>query len=91
MTAREARQATDLLTMALLNAASRGEKIPCGDWSVNHLFLSEDPADRQIAMRLCHSCPVFDPCGEAADANQEVFDVRAGGDYTRRPGRKKQR
>jgi hypothetical protein len=84
-----AAKATHNLTMELLNAAERGDKIPCGDQSVAYLFLDEDKQNRRAAMRLCHSCPVFDPCGEAADANQEVFGVRAGRDYTRTPGRKK--
>jgi hypothetical protein len=89
MNARDARQATDRLTIALLNAASRGDKIPCGDYSIAHLFLSESEQERKLAALACHTCPVFNPCGEAADANQEVFGVRAGRDYTRRPGRKK--
>jgi hypothetical protein len=91
MNARDARQANDRLTMALLNAASRGDKIPCGDYSIAYLFLSESEQERKLACLACHTCPVFNPCGEAADANQEVFGVRAGRDYTRRPGRKKQR
>jgi Transcription factor WhiB len=89
MTARDARQANDKLTIALLNAASRGDKIPCGEYSIAYLFLSESEQERKLAAVACHSCPVFNPCGEAADANQEVFGVRAGRDYTRRPGRKK--
>jgi hypothetical protein len=82
-------QASDALTRALINAAARGDKIPCGDYSIAYLFLSESEQERKVACRACHSCPVFNPCREAADANQEVFGVRAGRDYTRRPGKKK--
>jgi hypothetical protein len=91
LTPQSGRRANDKLTMALLNAASRGDKIPCSDYSIAYLFLSESEQERKLAALACHSCPVFDPCGEAADANQEVFGVRAARDYTRRPGRKKQR
>jgi Transcription factor WhiB len=79
--------ATHTLTMELLAAAARGDKIPCGDWSVSHLFLSEDKADRQIAIRLCHSCPVFNPCREVG--RHQTFGVFGGVDVTRTPGRKK--
>ena len=84
-----AAQASDRLTTALVDAASRGDKIPCGDYSVAYLFLSEDQADRQIAMRLCRPCVVKTECLEAAIANNEVFTVRGGHDFTRTPGRPK--
>jgi Transcription factor WhiB len=84
-----AAEATHALTMGLLNAAARGDKIPCGDYSVAYLFLSEHKADRQIAMRLCRPCVVKTECLEAAIANNEVFTVRGGRDFSRTPGRKK--
>jgi hypothetical protein len=84
---RRGRIAQDQFTRALLDAAARGERIPCGDDSISYLFLSGDPAERQLGMRACHGCVVFDPCGEAALANREVFSVRAGRDFTKSPGR----
>jgi hypothetical protein len=88
MTARDARRANDRLTMALLNAASRGDKIPCGDYSIAYLFLSESEQERKLACLACHSCPVFNPCGDAAEANGERFGVWSGRNYTRKPRRK---
>lgn len=51
-------------------AACRGRNV--------ELFFSEEPADIRAALRLCRSCPVQQPCYEAAMANREYFGVWGG-------------
>jgi hypothetical protein len=83
------RRASDKLTQALVAAACRGDKIPCGDYSIAHLFTAEDEQSRRLATRLCSSCAVIAECGEVG--NHSNFGVYGGRDVTVRPGRKKQR
>ena len=83
-----ARVASDALTLALVNAATQGVKPRCADPETHTYWLSEHPGDRAQAVRWCRGCPVLEPCGEAAQANNERFGVWAGKDRTRHPGRK---
>jgi Transcription factor WhiB len=77
------RQASDRLTIALLSAAARGERANCSDVETHHYWLSEFPEERNLAMRACHGCVVFEECGAAARANRELHGVWAGKDHTR--------
>ena len=79
-------QADDQLTKALVAAAARGIRPRCGDYETSYLWLSEDPAERQQAQRLCHGCPVLDPC--AAVGVHQRFGVWVSVDRTRLPGKK---
>ena len=45
-------------------------------------WCSEDAGDREIAARLCRSCPVLILCGEYAKANSETFGTWGGKDRT---------
>lgn len=78
--------ASDALTRALVNAASRGIRPRCGDYETSYLWLSEDAGERMRAQRLCHGCPVMDPC--AVVGAHQRFGVWGGRDYTRPPGKK---
>lgn len=51
-------------------AACRGDSV--------ELFFSEESADIRAALRLCRSCPVRQPCYEAAMTNREYFGVWGG-------------
>jgi hypothetical protein len=82
------RQASDRLTQALITAASQGLRPHCSD-AGSWLWLSNDPADRREAAAMCTECPVFDPCGQAAEERDERFGVWAGVDRTVTSGRKK--
>jgi hypothetical protein len=84
-----ARFASDRLTRALLDMAARGERSHCSDSASHHLWLSESPTDRRLAVTLCRHCPVEAECLAAATANQERFGVFGGKDFTRPPGKKK--
>jgi hypothetical protein len=84
-----ARQATDQLTIALLNMAARGERTHCSDPTSHHLWLSEDQRDRDIATKLCTHCPVIVECGQAAAARDERWGVWGGRDRSIRPERPK--
>jgi hypothetical protein len=79
----------DRLTRALLAAAAAGQRPHCSDPGTSELWLSDHPGERREATRLCHGCPVFTPCGAAAEARQERFGVWAGRDRTATPGRAK--
>jgi hypothetical protein len=82
------RQPSDQLTQALITAASRGLRPDCSD-AGSWLWLCNDPADRRQAAAMCTDCPVFDPCGQAAEERDERFGVWGGVDRTITPGRKK--
>jgi Transcription factor WhiB len=91
MTATTAGQLAGELTTALLEAASLQLRPHCGDPETHYLWLSEDHRERAIAVKLCIGCPVFDPCGQAAEARGERFGVWAGIDRTVKPGGKRPR
>jgi hypothetical protein len=86
---RAAAEASERLTQALINAAARGQRPRCGDSETSWMWLDEDPRHRAIAATYCNGCPVFEPCDEVG--RFQTFGVYGGRDYTRRPGRKKQR
>jgi len=88
MTARDARQASDRLTIALLNAAVRGERSHCSDVATHHHWTSEHPAERVRAALACRGCPVTAECLTAAIANDERWGVWGGHDFTQRPGKR---
>jgi hypothetical protein len=81
--------ASERLTRALVDTASRGLRAHCSDPTTSALWLSEDEPERAEAVRLCRGCPVIQPCRTAATANNETFGVFGGKDFTRRPGKKK--
>jgi hypothetical protein len=83
------REAGDRLTRALIDAAAAGLRPHCSDVG-SWMWLDEDPAFRREAARRCHGCPVFEPCGTAAEARQERFGVWGGRDRTVTPGKKAQ-
>jgi hypothetical protein len=73
------------LSMALLTLAEYGEGTPCQDQSMGHLWLSEVPQDRGVAIKLCGACPLtgaLGVCGAAAVAGHASWGVWAGRDHT---------
>jgi hypothetical protein len=84
-----ASEASDALTRALVNAASRGQRPRCGDYETSYLWLSEDEQDRKQAALLCTGCPIFQPCNDVG--RHQRFGVFGGRDTTVRPGKKLQR
>jgi hypothetical protein len=88
-TTRDARQASDKLTIALLTIAVEGLRAHCSDVATHHYWTSEHPSERVLAVRACRGCPVLRECGAAAQANDERHGVWGGRDYTQRPGRPK--
>jgi len=83
------RQASDRLTIALLEAARRGERAHCSDGETAQYWMSELEAERKLAVHACRGCVVWDECDAAARANRETHGVWAGIDRTRRPGQKR--
>jgi hypothetical protein len=77
----------DQLTRALLEVAAEGLRPHCSD-AGSWMWLSEDAAARAEAARRCVGCPVYDPCGQAAEARQEKFGTWGGRDRTVVPGGK---
>jgi hypothetical protein len=84
----QASQASDRLTVALLTLASQGLRTNCSEPETHHYWLSDWPAERELAVRACHGCPVITECGEAATANDERHGVWGGVDRSR-PARAK--
>jgi hypothetical protein len=80
-------QASDALTRALINAASRGVRPRCGDGEVAWMFLDESPQTRAIAATYCHGCVVWSECDEVG--RYQTFGAYASKDRTVRPGRPK--
>lgn len=85
---RRGREASDRLTQALITMASQGLRPNCSDPESHWMWLSEHPAERQLAALMCNGCWVITECGDAAEANGERFGVWSGRDYTRAPGKK---
>ena len=85
MTDTQRREASERLVRALINLAAQGLRTHCSDAGASELWLSEHEGERAQAARLCIGCPVIQPCGEAAQANDERWHVWGGRDYTRRP------
>lgn len=69
------------LTRAVLDLAQSGLKAHCQDQTTDHLWLSEDQAERSLACTLCDGCPILDPCLRAAKAQGETATVRGGFDF----------
>ena len=65
------------LTRALITAAAQGQRPHCSDPGTSELWLSDHPAERREACKLCAGCPVFEPCGAAATARQESSECGA--------------
>jgi Transcription factor WhiB len=80
---------SEALTRALINLAARGLRTHCSDATLSELWLSDHPGERREATRLCQGCPVFAPCGAAADERDERHGVWGGVDRTVTPGRAK--
>ena len=79
----------DALGRALLNMAARGERTHCTNPTTHHSWLSEQEADRAVAVKLCRHCPVIVECGQAAEDRDERWGVWGGRDRSVRPGRPK--
>ena len=82
-----ARQASDALTRRLIDLARQGIRPRCGDYETSHYWTSEHEAERKQAAQWCTGCPMFLPCGQPAEANQERWGVWGGRDRTVRPGK----
>jgi hypothetical protein len=59
------REATDLLTRALLDMAARGERANCSDPITHDLWLSDSDSERAVAVQLCRHCPVETVCRDS--------------------------
>jgi hypothetical protein len=87
----DARQANDALTRALINAAARGDKIPCGDWSVNHLFVSEKRCSCATPAQ-CSTLAATQPKPTAnASASGQDATTHANHEENRQPNRRGER
>jgi hypothetical protein len=75
-------EASAALVKALINAAAAGLRPHCSDVGLGELWLSDDEHERAEAAKLCGGCPVFEPCGDAAEANGEKFGTWSGVDRT---------
>ena len=82
-----ASQATERLTRALIDSASRGVRPRCGDYETSYLWLSEVEAERKQAALMCNGCVVWSECNEVG--RYQTFGTYASKDRTVRPGRKK--
>jgi hypothetical protein len=80
-----AREAHDRLTRALVTLASRGLRTHRSDVELHHLWTSDRPEERAVAVRLCRGCPVIRQCRAAAEAQGERFVVWGGKDFSPRP------
>ena len=83
---KQASAATEALTRALIDVASRGQRPRCGDYETSYLWLSEDAGERQLAALMCTGCAVWTECNEVG--RYQWFGVWAGRDRTRPPGKK---
>jgi hypothetical protein len=81
-----ARLASARLNMALLTIAAQGLRTPCSQPETHSYWTSEHVGERQLAMLWCGGCPVFEPCGDAAEANKERWGVWSSKDYGDRSG-----
>jgi hypothetical protein len=79
----------DRLTRALLDAANKGLRPHCSQPETHDYWISEHEGERAQAALWCRRCPEFTPCGQAAEARQEVWGVWASKDFSRRPGQPK--
>ncbi len=79
----------DLLTRALVDLATKGQRPRCGDPATHDYWTSDQQAEREQAACWCAGCPVLDECHAAAAANGERFGVWAGVDRTMRPKHRK--
>jgi hypothetical protein len=84
-----ARAASEKLTRALINAAAKGQRPPCGDPETHHLWLSEEAQERRLAKQWCLDCPCLAECLAAAEAQKETFGVFGAKDFTRNPRKPK--
>jgi len=80
-TAKHASQASEALTRALLDAASRGVRPRCGDYETSHWFLSDHEGERAQAALLCAGCCVLSECD--AVGQHQRFGVFGGRNTTR--------
>lgn len=80
-------RASDRLTKAIDDLVAQGSRPHCADQEVSHLWLSEHPEERALAIRLCQGCPVLIECWGAASARRETFGVWGGVDRTRVQGK----
>jgi hypothetical protein len=78
------RAETECLTRALIDLAVRGLRTHCSDAGSSEMWVSDHPAERTTATRLCVGCPVIKECRQAADARDERWHVWGGKDFTRR-------
>jgi Transcription factor WhiB len=78
------RAESEALTRALINLASKGLRPHCSDPGTSELWLSDHPAERREAVKVCAGCPVIVECRTAAEARDERWHVWGGHDYTRR-------
>jgi hypothetical protein len=78
-----AREAHDRLTRALVTLASRGLRTHCSQLEIHSRWLSDSQQEREVAAKLCRSCPVLRECAEVG--RYERFGVFGGVDRTPRP------
>lgn len=65
--------------MASIHTQSEaGQYVPCIDRRRGHLWLSEDPEDREAAALGCSTCPALDACRTYVTAHPEPAGVWAG-------------
>jgi hypothetical protein len=81
----QGREASERLTRALITLASRGQRPHCSQPEVHHYWTSEREKERELAVRWCAGCLVLEPCGEAAETQQERWGVWGGAGRTPRP------
>jgi transcription factor WhiB len=85
--AKQAAQASEALTQALVRAAARGIRPRCGDSETAYLWLSDHDGERKHAALMCRGCVVWAECDEVGQ--HQRFGTWGGVDRTRSPGRKR--
>jgi hypothetical protein len=80
-------RAADRLQRAIDVIAAQGLRHHCADEEVSYLWISEHPAERQLAIKLCRGCPILTVCDQTASARRESWGVWGGKDRSRSPGK----
>lgn len=74
------------LTAALRDLAADGGRPPC--WRDPEQWFHDSRGERARAAEECATCPVLEPCDDAANETREKWGVWAGVDHTPKPKRK---
>jgi hypothetical protein len=80
----------DQLTRALLDLGKQGIRTRCQNPTTNHLWLSEDQYERDLARQLCGGCPIMRACFNSAVGSHATWGVYGGHDFSVTPPQSQQ-